>query len=164
MTESEPTPWIRYYDAKGAGGLEQIDEEGPPTLRGLGPTVASAGPTPVVSQLPASIAPAAAPTIAPPRRRRSLLRAAVFASFVAMMFMLGWWQGSQHGPLIAPAAATSGPGRTVLREPLRTLAPSAVPLLQPQIAKPARTHSAAAMPRAVVTNDTVASAYEPTEL
>jgi hypothetical protein len=163
MTESEPTPWIPY-DAKGAGGLDQIDEEGPPTLRGLGPTAASAAPTPVVSQLPLLIAPASAPTIAPPRHRRSLLRAAAFASFVAMMFVLGWWQGSQHGPLMAPVAATAGPGRTIIRKPVRTLAPPAVPTLQPQVAKPARTHSAAAMPRAAATADAVASAYEPMEL
>jgi len=167
MTDSEPTPWI-LYDAKAAGGLDQIDEEGPPTLRGLGPTVASAAPTPVVSQLPAPIAPESAPAIAapppPPRHRRSLLRAAAFASFVAMMFVLGWWQGSQHGPLVAPAAAMVGPGRTIIRRPVRTLAPSAMPSLQPQVAKPTRTHSAAAMPRAAATTDAVASAYEPMEL
>jgi hypothetical protein len=125
--------------------LDEKDEEVPPTLRGLGPA-------------------APAPAIAVQRHRRSLLRAAAFASSVATMFVLGWWPPSHHAPVMAPAAATSEPARTVAHRPARTLAPSAAPAPRYQVAKPAPTRSALRKPRLAVMTGAVASAYTPTEL
>jgi hypothetical protein len=129
-----------------AVALDEKDEEAPPTLRGLGP--------------PAS----EAPTIAAPRHRRSLLLGAAFASAVATMFVLGWWQPSQHAPTLAPAAATSEPGRTVAHRAARTLAPSVVPMPRHRVAKSTPTHSAIPMPRPAAMTSAVASAYVPMEL
>jgi hypothetical protein len=144
--------------------LDDKDEEGPPTLRGLGPAVARGTPAVVASPLPAPIAHASAPMIAAPRHRRSLLRGAAFAISVATMFVLGWWQPSKHAPAIAPAAATSEPGRTIAHRPARILAPSAAPAPRPPVAKPARTHPAVPMPPPAAMTSAVASEYEPMEL
>jgi hypothetical protein len=151
---------------------DEEEEEKPPTLRGLGPAVASATSTAVVSPLPAPIAPASAPTTAGPRRRRSLLLVAAFVSSVAMMFVLGWWQGTQHTPPMTPAAATSEPGRSLAHGAARTPAPSAEPEPQPQlaepepqpqVAKPAPTNAAIPlpMPRPTATSGADASVFEP---
>jgi hypothetical protein len=168
---------------------EKDEEEKPPTLRGLGPAVAPATSTAVVSPLPPSIAPASAPTIAAPRRRRSLLLGATFVSSVAMMFVLGWWQGTQHAPSMTPAAATSEPGRSLAHGSARTLAlpaepepqlrvaePAPEPQIaepapqfqvarpapQPQVARPAPTHSAIPMPPPAAKTGADVPAYDPT--
>lgn len=81
--------------------------------------------------------------IAPPRRRHRnslLLRTTLIASAVAIMFVLGWWQGSRHGlPIPAePAAATRVAERTDAPRASRTLAPpEEEPSSRPHASKPA---------------------------
>jgi hypothetical protein len=147
-----------------ADDLDEKDEEEVPTLRGLGPAVASATSTAVVSPLLAPIAPESAPTIAAPRRRRSLLLGAAFASSMAMMFVLGWWRGTQQAPPMTSAAATSEPGRNLEHGPARTLAPSEEPAPQHQVAKPAPTHSVIPKPPPAAKTSADASVYEPAEI